>query len=169
MLGLMIAFPSLVLAQQTPPADPPGASSKANVDPARLGAARDLLDATNTDAQFTTIIPLMFKQMRESLPAQGPQQQAEVGKVFDEIEKQFLARRSEIVDQIAVLYASKFSADEMKALADFYRSPVGQKFIAAVPELAADAMRMGNVWGQKIGREAEEKIREEFKKRGLKL
>jgi hypothetical protein len=134
-----------------------------------LDAARQLLVATNTDAQFTTIIPLMFRQMRQSLPAQGPQQQNEVNQVFDEIQKQFLDRRGEILDQIARLYAAKFTAEEMNALAEFYRSPIGQKFIAAMPELAADAMRLGTAWGQQIGREAEQKIREELQKRGVKL
>ena len=168
-LALSLAFTGLTpaFAQQPPAATPQVAP--ANVDPARLQAARDLLVVTNTDAQFATIIPLMFQQMRQTLPGQGPAQQEEVNKVFEEIQKQFLDRRSEVLDQIARLYAAKFSPEEMNALSDFYRSPIGQKFIAAMPELAADAMRLGNVWGQEIGREAEQKIRDELQKRGVKL
>lgn len=166
-LGLALAGLAPALAQQPPAAAPPAAP--ANVDPARLKAARDLLVATNTDGQFATIIPLMFKQMRQSLPSQGPKQQEEVNQVFDEIQKRFLERRGEILDQIAHLYAQKFSPEEMNALADFYRSPAGRKFIAAMPDLAADAMRLGNAWGQQIGREAEQSIRDELQKRGLKL
>jgi hypothetical protein len=156
-------------AQQPPTAAAPQAPVAANVDPARLAAARQLLVATNTDTQFTTIIPLMFRQMRQSLPAQGPQQQTEVNKVIEEIQKQFIDRRGEILDQIARLYADKFTADEMNTLAEFYRSPIGQKFIGAMPDLAADAMRLGTSWGQQIGREAQQKIREELQKRGIKL
>ena len=168
-LALSVAFAGLApaFAQKVPLAAPD--SVPVNVDPERLKAARDLLVATNTDAQFATIIPLMFQQMRQSLPAQGPGQQEEVSKIFDEIQKQFIDRRGEVLDQIARLYAVKFSAEEMSTLAGFYRSPTGQKFISAMPELAADAMRLGNVWGQQIGREAEEKIRDELQKRGVKL
>lgn len=168
-LALGLAFASLTPAfAQQPPAAAPQATP-ANVDPARLTAARDLLVVTNMDAQFATIIPLMFRQMRQSLPAQGPAQQEEVNKVFDEIQKQFLERRSEVLDKIARLYAAKFTPEEMNALADFYRSTVGKKFIAAMPELAAEAMRIGSDWGQQIGREAEQKIRDELQKRGVKL
>ena len=169
-LALSVAFAGLspAFAQQAPAAAP-DAVQAAPIDPANMKAAHDLLEATNTDAQFATIVPLMFQQMRQSLPSQGPAQQEEVNKVFDEIQKQFLERRSEILDQIARLYAIKFSPEEMNALSDFYRSPVGQKFIAAMPELAADAMRLGNAWGQQIGREAEQKIRDELQKRGVKL
>ncbi|MGB0084121.1 MAG: DUF2059 domain-containing protein [Rhodomicrobiaceae bacterium] len=139
------------------------------VDEAKLKAARALLESTNADAQFSTIIPLMFNQMRRSLPEPGPNQKEQAEEVFNEIEKQFLERHTEIIDQIAVLYARRFTAEEMNTLADFYRSPIGQKFVTAMPELAAEAMTLGNAWGQKIAREAEQKIREEFKKRGLKL
>ena len=166
-LGLTFACLTPAFAQQPPAAAPQ--ATPANVDPARLRAARDLLVATNTDAQFATIIPLMFRQMRQSMAAQGPAQQEEVNKVFEEIQKQFLERRSEVLDQIAHLYAAKLSSEEMNALADFYRTPVGQKFIAVMPELAAEAMRIGSDWGQQIGREAEQKIRDELQKRGVKL
>jgi hypothetical protein len=168
-LALGFGFASLApaFAQQPPAATALVAPAK--VDPARLKAARDLLEATNTEGQIATIIPLMFQQMRQSLRTQGPAQQEEVNKVFDEIQKQFLERRGEVLDQIAQLYASKFSPEEMNALAEFYRSSVGRKFIAAMPELAAEGMRLGNAWGQQIGREAEQKIRDELQKRGMKL
>ncbi|NJM35515.1 MAG: DUF2059 domain-containing protein [Rhodomicrobium sp.] len=153
-------------AQAGPQATRPGS---ANIAPEKLKAARDLLEATNADAQFTAIIPLMFRQMRQALPSAGPGQQEQVNQVFDEIQKQFIERRGEIIDQIVLLYASRFTAEEMNKLAEFYRTETGQKFIAAMPELAQQAMVVGNAWGQKIAREAEQKIREELQKRGLKL
>lgn len=168
-LGLAFAAIAPAEAQQQAPAAAPQAPAPANVDPARLAAARQLLVATNTEAQFTTIIPLMFRQMRQSMPAQAPQQETAVNQVIEEIQKQFIDRRGEILDQIARLYADKFTADEMNTLADFYRSPIGQKFIGAMPDLAADAMKLGTTWGQQIGREAQQKIREELQKRGIKL
>ena len=166
-LGLVFALTVPAVAQQQPAPTPQATPD--SVDPAKLAAAHDLLVATNTEAQFAAIIPLMFQHMRQALPAQAPGQQEQLDQVFDEIQKQFLDRRSEVLDQIARLYAAKFTAEEMHAVADFYRSPVGQKFIAAVPALAADALRLGTAWGQQIGREAEQKIRDELQKRGLKL
>jgi uncharacterized protein len=138
-------------------------------DPDRLAAAHDLLQATNTDAQFSAVIPLMFAQLKQSIPPSGPKMQEELDKVFDEIEKQFLNRRSEVLDQIAILYARKFSADEMKALAEFYRSSLAQKFIAAIPELTVEAMKIGNNWGRDIAADAERKVRDEMRRRGFAL
>jgi hypothetical protein len=154
-------------AQDTPA--PGAAQAPAQVQPDRLAAARDLLQATNTDAQFSTVIPMMFGQLKQAMPPSSPKMQAELDQVFEEVQKQFIERRSEVLDQIAILYAQKFSAEEMKSLADFYRSPIGQKFIVAIPELTAEAMKMGNAWGRGIAMDAERKVREEMKKRGFDL
>jgi hypothetical protein len=159
----MAAMPAF--AQDTAPPPP----TELQVEPERLAAARDLLQATNTESQFTTVIPMMFGQLKQSMPPAGPKMQEELDKVFDEVQKQFIERRNEVLDQIAVLYAQKFSAEEMKALADFYRSPIGQKFIAAMPELTAEAMKMGNIWGRNIAMDAERKVREEMRRRGFQL
>jgi uncharacterized protein len=162
--GLAFGHAASALAQDT---TPPSAAAPA--EPARLAAARDLLQATNTDAQFATVIPMMFGQLKQSMPPSNPKMQHELDQVFDEVQKQFIERRNEVLDQIAILYAQRFTADEMKSLADFYRSPIGQKFIVAVPELTAEAMKMGNVWGRRIAMDAERKVREEMKKRGFDL
>jgi|EndMetStandDraft_7_1072992.scaffolds.fasta_scaffold120028_2 uncharacterized protein len=161
--GLAFALAAPASAQDTP------ALSAAQVAPDRLAAARDLLQATNTDSQFATVIPMMFGQLKQSMPSASPKMQQELDQVFEEVQKQFIERRNEVLDQIAILYAQKFTAEEMKSLADFYRSPIGQKFIVAVPELTAEAMKMGNAWGRRIAMDAERKVREEMKKRGFDL
>jgi hypothetical protein len=163
--------------QLQPPAQPPSPPAElqartkpiAEVDPVRLAAARELLAATNTDAQFATVIPMMFAQLKQSIPPSGPKMQEELDKVFDEIQKQFIDRRSDVLDQIAALYARKFTADEMKGLAELYRSPLAQKFITAMPELTAEAMMIGNVWGRQIAMDAERKVRDEMRRRGFDL
>lgn len=135
----------------------------------KLQSARNLLKATNAEQQFALVVPLMLRQMRQALPTAGPNQQDAVDQVFAEVEKQFVARSGELIDQIAMLYAGTFSAEEMNTLTEFYKTPVARKFIEATPRLTAEAMQLGNVWGQKIGREAEQKIREELRKRGVEL
>jgi hypothetical protein len=156
---LLAGHPRLAIAQ----------TAQSQIDAEKLKAARDLLQATNADVQFTTVIPLIFRQMRRSIPVPGPNEQQQVDQVFAEIEKQFMARRGELMDKIAVLYASRFTAEELSAVTQFYQSPIGKKFIAAAPELATQAMKIGNDWGQRIGQEAEQTIRKELQKRGLKL
>jgi uncharacterized protein len=166
MLGL--ALP-LAAQDSSPPSGVSPDAGQTEPAPDRMAAARDLLQATHTDAQFAAVIPLMFAQLKQAMSPSDPKMQGEFDQIFEEVQKQFIERRDEVLDQIATLYANKFSPDEMKALADFYRSPIGQKFIAAMPELTAEAMRVGNAWGQKIAQDAERKVQDEMRKRGLAL
>jgi uncharacterized protein len=170
-MGMALGAARSAIAQDIPPppAELQSPPASGEVDPERLAAARDLLQATNTDAQFATVIPMMFSQLKQAIPPSGPKMQEELDKVFDEIQKQFIDRRSEVLDQIAMLYARRFSAEEMKALAEFYRSPLAQKFITAIPELTGEAMKIGNTWGREIAMDAERKVREEMRRRGFEL
>ncbi len=167
--GLAFSTALPLLAQDAPQVQPQPQPDNPEVAPDRLAAAHDLLQATNTDAQFAAVIPMMFAQLKQSIPPSGPKMQEELDRVFQETEKQFLDRRSEVLDQIALLYARKFTAEEMKALADFYRSPLAQKFITAIPELTVEAMKIGNNWGRQIATDAEQKVRDEMRRRGFAL
>ena len=42
-----------------------------------------------------------------------------------------------------MLYAERFTADELKSIADYYRSPTGSKFIVAMPELIQAGAQIG--------------------------
>lgn len=154
----------LLVAGQTPPA-----FAQSEPAPENLQAAKDLLKATNAEAQFAAMIPLIFNQLRQILPQPGPNDQQVFDQVFAEIQKQAIARSSELIDQIAALYAKRFTVEELTAVSQFYRSPVGQKFVAATPDITGQSMRIGNAWGRKIGQEAEQTIRSELLKRGIKL
>ena len=144
-----------------------GRSGALQATPERIAAARDLIKVTNTEAQLTSLIPILLGQLRQTMPSSDPKVQSVLNEVFAEGEKQFYSRLNEVVDQIVVLYAQKFTSEEMKALADFYRSPTGQKFITAMPELTAESMKIGGAWGRRIAADVERKVREEMRKRGL--
>jgi uncharacterized protein len=150
---------SLVMAQ--------GARAQA-ADPERVAAAKELLVASNVEKQMAAIVPTMFNQFRTIMRV-SPQDTKVRDQIFDEVQKMFIERTNEVVDQIAILYARKFTVEEMHAVTDFYRTPAGQKFVLATPELAVDAMKIGQAWGQKIGVEAAQKIQQEMQSHGVKL
>jgi hypothetical protein len=47
----------------------------------------------------------------------------------------------------------------------FYESPTGQKILSTLPQVMAESMKIGQEWGEKIGREAAEEIQAELKKK----
>ena len=85
------------------------------------------------------------------------------------MQSKFINRRAELLDEIAALYAQRLEAAELRAVAKFYRSPIGSKLIDVQPQIMQESMQAGQRWGARIGREIEEEARRELKRRGVDL
>lgn len=162
------ALTSLCLALATPAtfaqASPPVSGTSAAVDPRALSAANQLLDAMH----YRSIADNMFEQMRRSMPAmmrQGAaaainnnaklddaQKKAALVKVDSELPQALAAMdavfsdttmHDEIMQATAELYARHYTVDELQQIAAFYRTPVGAKMLATMPQLMAESMKAG--------------------------
>jgi hypothetical protein len=138
-------------------------------DPERLAAAEEMMEASRVDRQFAQVIPLLLDRLKESFSRVAPERRAIIENVFEQMQSKFVRRRSELLDQIAVLYAQRLEAAEMRAVAEFYRSLVGSKLIDVQPEIMQESILAGQRWGARIGQEIEEEARRELKRRGVDL
>lgn len=114
----------------------------AAADPARIAAAKELMDATGMTKQMDGMIAVMSDGFRKGAGGTG----AAGDKVSDEFDKnmqRLLSYREPMMEEFAVVYAQRFTAEELKAVTDFYRSSVGQKFIQASPELMQAGAAIG--------------------------
>ena len=67
--------------------------------------------------------------------------------------KKLLEYKDQMISDFAELYAQTFTAEEMKAVADFYRSGAGAKFISMTPELMQKGAAIGMKYSEKIAKE----------------
>jgi len=70
----------------------------------------------------------------------------------------------EIVNLCIPVYAKFYTEDEIVALLQFYKTPIGQKVIQVTPQLMQESMQVGRAWGQKLT----EKIVHELTEKGYK-
>ncbi len=136
---------------------------------ARLSAARELIIATGASKQFEAVVPMMVKQLEPILLQMAPGKEAEIKEIAGLIVQRFSERKSEMMDIIANIYASKLSETDMKDITAFFSKGAGAAFIAKQPEILTESMAAGQQWGQKIGVEIEQQIRDELQKRGIKI
>lgn len=54
----------------------------------------------------------------------------------------------ELVDKLVPIYDKHYSTEEIDGLITFYQSPLGQKVVAAAPQIATESMIAGSAWGQ---------------------
>ncbi|MFC5741636.1 DUF2059 domain-containing protein [Dyella tabacisoli] len=59
----------------------------------------------------------------------------------------------QLIGRMIPIYQRNFTAEDVDGLLKFYRSPLGQKVIAKMPETMAEGMQVGNQWGQERGKE----------------
>jgi hypothetical protein len=70
---------------------------------------------------------------------------------------------------MAVAYAGEFSEQELKDLVTFYKSPLGQKLLAAEPKAIENSMTYMNQWGQSFAGAVNGEFRAEMRKRGKEI
>ena len=161
----LCATAAVLIALMALPASLPAQTPEAS----RVASARELMEVAGAAKQFDEIMPLLLRQLAQGFVAVAPDKATEIHEVFGQLAGRFSDRKSELIDQIAVLYAEKLSQDELSALIGFYKSPAGMKFVAMQPEILRQSMMIGQRWGAQIGREIEEEARQELKRRGVPL
>ena len=140
-LAVSFAFP--VLAEDVKPAS----------DPARLAAARDLMDVTSVTKQMDGMIEAMTQGFAKGAKADSSEAGKKVSEEFQAAMKKLLSYKEDMLRDFAGLYAETFTADEMKQVADFYRSGTGAKFVQMAPSLMQKGAQIGIKYSERMVKE----------------
>lgn len=129
-------------------------------------AAKELVSVIKVSDQFKTLLPLIFKQLKPAIV----QNRADVERDYDALvpilQDRMMARISELEGSIVTVYASNFSAAELRDLIAFYKTPTGQKLLAKTPVIAQQTMAAGRKFGEVAGVEAQHEMVDELRKKG---
>jgi uncharacterized protein len=71
----------------------------------------------------------------------------------------------ELIEKIIPVYDKYYTLEDLKAVNAFYESPAGQKVLATLPQVMQESMKIGQEWGEKIGKQAAAEAEEESKKK----
>ncbi len=117
------------------------AQSDAKQDPARIAAAKELLDAmggaSQLQASITQLREALSKDMGEREPTKAKEFAAFLDKEASPESARVKTLMSGIDEAATAFYAERFTAEEMKAIAEFLKSVAGRKFQELTPQLAA--------------------------------
>ena len=70
------------------------------------------------------------------------------------------------LNEVAKLYASRFTEQELKDTLNFYKSPLGRKLVVEEPNILDQSMKTAQTWAENLSQEIIAKMRTEMKKRG---
>ena len=139
-------------------------------DPQFDAAVRDLLKVTHAMALMDQIMEASSAQVWKGIKKVNPA----IPDTYLEMTKEefltvFSQAKPELENAIIHIYAKHFTADEIRELLDFYRTPLGIKIIEHLPEIAAQSFAMGQQWGQRAGELASKRVIEKLRNEGYEL
>src|SRR3984885_16230459 len=143
-------------AQQKPaPSAPvqPGQTAAApaeKLDPAKETAIRHLLDITGGAKEGENINEGMTGRVKEVMTRTLPADQ--LPKFMDTFTQKYTANAppSAVTDAVVKIYAQHFSLEDIQGITKFYESPVGQRMVKEMPDVARDSQDVGMEIDKKV-------------------
>lgn len=145
---------------------PAGAQSPS---PDAVAAARELILASRAADQFRTLMPLITQQLKPAIAQGRPEVERDYDTIMPLMTEMAQRQFATLSDEMAAIYAKNFSAEEMRQITAFYKSPIGQKFLERFPVVAQESLVVGQKFGESLVRELQQNLTEELRKRGHKL
>jgi hypothetical protein len=142
----------------------------APADDPKIALAIKILQETHAADSMSAILDTLIPRIVQGIKQQAPNltdDQAKMisGMLLDEMK----SRLPIMLTANARIYASHFSLDELKALEQFYQTPVGQKTITELPAIAKEVFPLGEAWGRESVMEAMPKVIEKLRSQGVKI
>jgi hypothetical protein len=142
------------------PAQPPAASAAPSAseappalekpDPAKEAAIRHLMDLTQTSKLGDNIANYISGQVR-SVMGRTLQKPDDLQKFMDAFTQKFTAAAppSAVTDAQIPVYSHFFSMEDVEGLIKFYESPLGQRVVKTLPQVAQQTQQAGMQIDQK--------------------
>ena len=119
------------------------------IDPAKDAAIRHLIELTEVSKLGENISNAMLVRVREVMGRAIPADQ--LAKFMDEFTPKYTASAptSAVTDAIVPIYAKHFSMEDIQALTKFYETPLGQRVVKSMPDVAEESQAVGARLDQK--------------------
>lgn len=145
-----------------------GASAQ-TPSPEAMAEARKLVVTLKIADQYRALLPQLLLKLRPVVAQDRP----EIERDYDtatapgsEIYAPFVAA---MIDQIAAVYATSFTVDELRQIEAFYAGPAGRKFLEKSDALAQASAQIGQDVSQKAADELKQRLIETLRQKGHKL
>jgi len=148
---------------------PAAPASAQEPSPSAIAAAKELMVAKGATNMFDPLIPGMIESAKNTFLPTNPGLFKEFNEVAAKLRTDLGPRREEVVNQIARLYAQRFTEAELKEITAFYKTPTGKKFVAQEPAIIDQGLKDAEEWSRKMSEEVLTRFRAEMKKKGHDL
>ena len=146
-----------------------GADAQQQPSATAIATAKDMITSKGATALWEPIVPGVIEQAKSVFVQANPTLLKDLNEVALKLRAEYAPRSAEVVNDVAKLYASRFTEQELKDTLAFYKSPLGKKLLAEEPSILDQSMRNAQGWADRLSQEVMGKIRTEMKRRGHEI
>ncbi|MFL6798375.1 MAG: DUF2059 domain-containing protein [Xanthobacteraceae bacterium] len=167
--AVMLVLLALVLPIGAAWAQKPSSPAAPKASTNSVTIAKELIAAKGATKIYEPIIVGVVEQARMVLLRSNPMLSKDLNELGTKLRAEYVPRSSELVDEAAKIYATRFTEQELKDALAFYKTPLGRKLIAEEPVVLDESMRNAESWANRLSEEVIGKFRTEMKKRGHEI
>jgi hypothetical protein len=130
--------------------------ARAQVAPEKRAEIEKMLRLTGMEKLMTQ----MMGQMISAFKRQMPDTSAEFWNKFEE-----KLDVHELLEKVIPVYDKYYTLEDLKAVNAFYETPAGKKILSTLPQVSQECMKIGQEWGERIGKKAAAEAEQEMKKK----
>jgi hypothetical protein len=134
-----------------------------------MAAARSLVNTMKLADQYKALLPAILLSLKPALTQDRPEIEQDYDAMMPMIADAFTPYYTSMVDGIAAVYATNFTAAELREIEAFYRQPVGQKMLEKMPAIGQQALAVGQEIGRKAAEDLRQRLTEALRQKGHKL
>ncbi|MEL6736752.1 MAG: DUF2059 domain-containing protein [Pseudomonadota bacterium] len=132
--------------------------SAQDISASHTGAARKALTASRATTSFDGILINAATALKNQLSSTNPDKSDEISNVVDEEAIALAARRADLENEAARIFASTFSEAELNQIESFFQSEAGKKYLDSAPILARELQKSARVWANGIQRDLTQNV-----------
>jgi hypothetical protein len=137
--------------------------------PDAMAAARRLVTTMKLADQYKALLPAILMNLKPVLTQDRPEIERDYDAMLPMIADAFTPYYTSMVDGIATVYATNFTAAELREIEAFYLQPVGQKMLEKMPAVSQQALAVGQDIGRKAAEDLRQRLTEALRQKGHKL
>ncbi|QPF91304.1 DUF2059 domain-containing protein [Bradyrhizobium commune] len=145
-----------------------GASAEAP-SPEAMDAARKLVVTLKISDQYRATLPQLLLKLRPVVAQDRPEIERDYDAMTAPGSDIYAPFFTSMIDQIAALYATAFTTDELRQIEAFYALPAGQKFLEKSDGLVQASAQIGQDVSQKAADELKRRLIEALRQKGHKM
>jgi uncharacterized protein len=143
-------------------------AAQAQLAESHFDASRAVVTASGMARSFDAIIPEVEEAMRRQLVTQ-PGLAKDVDEVLKILEPEMQLQRRAMINLAARIMAERLTEDELIAIAEFFNSPAGIRYVETQPLVLDDIMLAMSSWRDDVAEYIQIRVRAEMQQRGHQM